>query len=343
MDLQNQIESLKKIFNEKIAAAKNSADIEQIRIEFLSRKGKLSELLGSIKSLSIDEKREFGPKLNALKQELESAFEDKKAAIDQQSSKTSAKNLQYFDVTAHKADQLYGSLHPYTHVIRHVENIFISMGFAIADTPEVETQYRNFEALNIPDDHPAREMHDTFWLTIPGILMRTHTSTAQAHGMENHKPPIAIVAPGRCYRHEATDASHDFMFMQAEGFFIGKDITMSNLLATIKTFLEGIFEKENLDLRVRPSYFPFVEPGVEIDMSCPFCADGCSVCSRSKWVEICGAGLIHPNVLRCGGIDPDIYSGFAFGFGLTRLVMLKYGINDIRLLSSMKVNFLKQF
>ncbi len=343
MNLQKQIETLQKAFLEKLSQAQNSDDIEQVRIEFLSRKGKLSDLLGTLKTLPIEQKREFGPKLNALKQELEAAYEDAIASLTSKSAQSAQKNLQYFDVTAYNAEQLYGSLHPYTHVIRHVENIFISMGFQIADTPEVETEYRNFEALNIPDDHPAREMHDTFWLTIPGMLMRTHTSTAQAHGMENNKPPIAIVAPGRCYRHEATDASHDFMFMQAEGFFIGKDVTMGNLLATVKTFLQGIFQKQDLSIRVRPSYFPFVEPGVEVDMSCPFCTDGCSVCSRSKWVEICGAGLIHPNVLRCGGINPDEYSGFAFGFGLTRLVMLKYGINDIRLLSSMKVNFLKQF
>lgn len=343
MDLQNQIESLKKAFREKLATAKTSEEFEQIRIEFLSRKGKLAELLGTLKTLSIEEKREFGPKLNALKQELEDAFEAKKVSLEQESAHSAQKKLQYFDVTAYKAEQLSGSLHPYTQVIRHVENIFISMGFAITDTPEVETEYRNFEALNIPDDHPAREMHDTFWLTIPGMLMRTHTSTAQSRIMELQKPPIAIVSPGRVYRYEAVDASHDFAFMQVESFLIDKNITMSNLLALIKTLLQAILQKEDLAIRVRPSYFPFVEPGIEVDMSCPFCTDGCSVCSQSKWIEMGGAGLIHPNVLRCGGIDPEEYSGCAFGFGLTRLVMLKYGINDIRLLSSMKVNFLKQF
>jgi phenylalanyl-tRNA synthetase alpha chain len=343
MDLKNQIETLRKTFLERLSKTTSLDDLEQVRIEFLSRKGSVSDLLGMIKTFSIEEKRIFGPLLNELKKELETTFETAKDRLTKESQNSAEKNLQYFDITAYEADTLYGSLHPYTHVIRHVENIFISMGFEIADTPEVETEYRNFEVLNIPEDHPAREMHDTFWLTIPGMLMRTHTSTAQAHGMETRKPPIAIVAPGRCYRHEATDASHDFMFMQTEGFFISKNITMGNLLATVKTFLKGIFEKEDIALRVRPSYFPFVEPGVEIDMSCPFCNNGCSVCSRSKWIEICGAGLIHPNVLRCGGIDPEEYSGFAFGFGLTRLVMLKYGINDIRLLSSMKVNFLRQF
>ncbi|MEX0671978.1 MAG: phenylalanine--tRNA ligase subunit alpha [Candidatus Babeliales bacterium] len=343
MDLYNHIELLKTTFLTEISHATTQASIEKIRLEFLSRKGKLSELLASLKNFSLEDKKKFGPILNTLKKELEEAFDAQCARVEKESIHAAQQKAQYFDVTAYKAAQLYGTLHPYTQVIRHIENIFISMGFQVADTPEVETEYRNFEALNIPDTHPAREMHDTFWLTIPGMLMRTHTSTAQSRIMELQKPPIAIVSPGRVYRYEAVDASHDFAFMQVESFLIDKNITISNLLALIKTLLQAIFEKDNLTIRVRPSYFPFVEPGIEVDMSCPFCTKGCSVCSQSRWIEMGGAGLIHPNVLRCGGIDPEEYSGCAFGFGLTRLVMLKYGISDIRLLSSMKVNFLKQF
>ncbi len=343
MNLENLIASLKLAFSQQLEKADTLEKLEAVRVEFLSRKGKLPEILGSIKTLSPEDKREFGPKLNALKQELEKAFIDKKDNLERQTLETVKKQLQYFDVTAYNADQLFGSLHPYTYLIRHIENIFISMGFAVADTPEVETEFCNFEALNIPDDHPARDMHDTFWLTLPGMLMRTHTSTAQNRIMKQQKPPIAVVSPGRVYRYEAVDASHDFAFMQVESFFIDKNVNMGNLLALIKTLLQAIFEKTDLNIRVRPSYFPFVEPGVEVDMTCPFCTTGCGVCSQSRWIEIGGAGLIHPNVLRLGGIDPEQYSGCAFGFGLTRLAMLKYGINDIRLLRSLKVDFLKQF
>ena len=212
--------------------------------------------------------------------------------------------------------------------------------------PEVDTDYYNFEALNIPKEHPARDMHDTFWLSKAyhqPLLMRTHTSSVQAHAMETRRPPIAVGIPGRCYRHEATDASHDFMFMQCEILMIDKNISLSNLFATAKQFLSALFGKQDMTIRVRPGYFPFVEPGVEIDVSCPFCKTGCGVCKKTRWLEICGAGLVHPNVLKASNINPQEYSGFAFGFGLTRLVMLKYGINDIRLLHSNKIDFLKQF
>ena len=217
------------------------------------------------------------------------------------------------------------------------------MGYEILDGPEVETDFYNFQALNIPADHPARDMQDTFWLTLPGFLMRTHTSSVEIHTMVNRKPPLAIVVPGRAYRNEATDASHDFMFMQLEGLFVDKNVSLAHLFATVQTFLQNLFEKKDLTIKVRPSYYPFVEPGVDIIMSCPFCPQGCSVCKRTRWIEIAGAGLTHPAVLEACKINPNEYSGFAFGFGLTRLVMLKYGITDIRLLHSNKIEFLKQF
>ena len=218
------------------------------------------------------------------------------------------------------------------------------MGYDIADGPEVETDFYNFQALNIPADHPARDMHDTFWLTTPSLLLRTHTSPVQIRAME-HKPlPLAIFAPGRTFRNEATDASHLFMFTQGEGLVIDKNISIANLLATARAFLQAFFEKEDLHIRARPGYFPFVEPGIEIDASCPFCSGkGCSPCKKTGWIELLGAGLVHPNVLKAGGIDPQEYSGFAFGFGIERLAMIKYGINDVRLFHSSKLPFLRQF
>lgn len=344
--MSNKESSLKTIaaeFHERLAQASTEQDLEQIRIDFLGRKGKLSELVDYLKTVSVEEKRELGPLINALKQELNTAFEQKEQTFHQQKLAQAAARQAAFDVTSYKPAQLHGSLHPYTHVIQDIENIFMSMGFAITEGQEVETDFVNFEALNIPENHPARDTHDTFWLDIPGLLLRTHTSTAQVRAMMNNKPPLAIAAPGRCYRHEATDASHDFMFMQCEGLVVDKNISMAHLLGTMRQFLQALFKKEKLDIRMRSSFFPFVEPGVEIDMTCPFCTNGCSVCKKTRWIEICGAGLVHPHVLKACGIDPNEYSGFAFGFGLTRLVMLKYGIHDIRLLHNPKVEFLKQF
>lgn len=340
--LESKLIDLKSSFLNDLEATTNEQQLEKVRVDYLGRSGSIAALMEILKPLSLDEKRLWGPKLNAFKQEAQAAFDAKQEALAATARENAALKQHSFDVTAYQPHQLRGSLHPYTHVIEEIENVFISMGFKIVDGPEIETDYYNFKALNIPDDHPARDMHDTFWLDVPGMLLRTHTSPVEVHIMESTQPPIAIMAPGRCYRHEATDASHDFMFMQAEGLVIDKNISMSNLLATVQAFLQAIFEKE-LKIRVRPGYFPFVEPGIEIDISCPFCTKGCSVCKKTTWIETAGAGLVHPNVLRASNIDPTVYSGFAFGFGLTRLTMLKYGINDIRLLHSGKLDFLKQF
>lgn len=340
---ESSLATLKTQFLERLSAASTEEELEQIRIDFLGRKGLLSELMEKLKGLSIEEKRIAGPQLNSLKLTLNDAFEAKLKELQQTRLAQLLQKQASFDVTSYKPDTLRGSLHPYTHTITEIENVFISMGFAIAQGNEVETDFVNFEALNIPADHPARDMHDTFWLDIPGLLLRTHTSTVQIRCMQNQKPPLAIAAPGRVYRHEATDASHDFMFLQCEGLLVDKNISMANLLATTKQFFQALFKREKLDIRVKPSFFPFVEPGIQFDMTCPFCTQGCSVCKKSRWIEIGGAGLVHPNVLIACNINPHEYSGFAFGFGLTRLVMLKYGIRDIRLLHNPKVDFLKQF
>jgi phenylalanyl-tRNA synthetase alpha chain len=217
------------------------------------------------------------------------------------------------------------------------------MGFEIINGIEVETEFANFEALNIPKDHPARESQDTFWLNLPDKLLRTQTSNVQIHTLQEHKPPFAITSLGRVYRNEATDATHDYMFMQCELMVVDTKQSLSNLFAIVQELFRCIFKNNELKLRIRPGFFPFVEPGIEVDIQCPFCQNGCSICKRTTWIEAGGAGLVHPNVLEVCGVDKDKYSGCAFGFGLTRLVMLKYGINDVRLLHSCSLDFLQQF
>lgn len=343
MDLKNQIALTKEALLKTFHLADTEQALEQARIEFLGRNGKIAALMDTLKTLSVDEKKNLGPALNELKKVAETTYNERKAAIAHAHEQKAFAAFKHFDVTASQYQPLKSKLHPYTHIVEHVENVFMSMGYEIVDGPEAESDYYNFQALNIPGDHPARDMYDTFWLDVPHMLMRTHTSPVQVHAMENKELPLAVVAPGRVYRHEATDASHDIMFLQTEGLFIGKNVSMADLFATAKAVLQGIFEKKDLNIRVRPGFFPFVEPGVEIDMTCPFCKHGCSVCKKSTWIEVFPAGLIHPNVLKCSGIDPEIYSGFAFGFGLTRLAMIKYGINDLRLFHSGKLQFLDQF
>lgn len=341
--IRKQLQQLQEQFYADLGKAHSIEELEKIRIKFLSRQGLLAELMQTIKDMSAEDKREFGPLLNQAKVQAEQDFNNKKQALEQAALNAAQEALKNFDVTAYKPHAVFGHLHAYTHVLEKIENIFISMGYQIVDGPELEDDRHNFEALNVPADHPARDMQDTFWLNLPGKLMRTQTSAVQIRFMEKHTPPFAISATGRCYRNEAVDASHDFVFMQTEGLFVSKDVSMANLFATLRTFLQGVFEREDLEIRVRPGYFPFVEPGVEVDMLCPFCKEGCSVCKKTRWIELGGAGLVHPNVLKACSIDPATYSGFAFGFGLTRMVMLKYGISDIRLLTSTRIDFLEQF
>lgn len=330
-------------FEQALTQAKTVADLEQVRITFLGRSGHLHVLMEELKALPVEQKKEVGPILNELKKKLQADFLIATERVKEAQEQARATTLQNFDVTAYQPGLATGSLHPLTYVRRRVEDLFVSMGFALAEGPELETEWYNFEALNIPGDHPARDMQDTLWLELPGHLMRTHTSSVQGRYMQQHKPPFAIFATGRCYRHEATDATHDYVFMQVEGLLVGKDISLAHLLGTLKCFLADLFAKEDVQLRLRPSYFPFVEPAVEVDMQCPFCTAGCSTCKHSGWIEILGAGLVHPAVLENFGIDSKEYSGLAFGPGLTRLAMLKYGIPDIRLLHSESLEFLKQF
>ena len=342
-DLKRIIQDITNEFSERIDQISKVSELDALRVLFLGKNVNITLLFKKIGELSVEEKKEIVPKLNNLKSSAEEIFKKKKKELIEKAAHAAQLREKHFDVTSYKTGVLRGHHHPYSLFFEEIEDIFISMGYDLLDGPYVETDYYNFTALNIPDDHPARDMHDTFWLNKKNFLLRTHTSPVQVRTMESESPPIAAVVPGFTFRHESVDASHDTMFAQCEGFVIGKDINLSHLFATAQTFLRRLFGIEKLDIRVRPGFFPFVEPGIEIDMRCPFCEKGCSVCKKTRWVEVFPGGLIHPNVLKAGGFDPDKYSGFAFGFGLTRLAMLKYKINDIRLFMGGKMKFLEQF
>lgn len=341
--MHNKIIEIEQALSAQLATATTVKAVEELRQILLGKKGSITALLAQMKDLSVEEKKIAGPLIQELKAMVESAIAARSTTLETQAHQAANAKALSFDVTIEQSKARFGHLHPYTLAIEEIQRIFASMGYELWDGPEVETDFYNFSALNIPQDHPARDMYDTFWTTQPGHLLRTHTSTVQVRAMQNNKPPLAGIAPGRTYRHEAVDASHDFMFMQCEGLFVDKNVTVGNLFATAQTFLKTFFEQDTLDIRIRPGFFPFVEPGFEIDMRCVFCKNGCSVCKRSTWIEVFPGGMVHPNVLRASGIDPEVYSGFAFGFGLTRLAMLKYGIDDIRLLYSGKIKFLEQF
>ncbi len=341
--LKEKIDTIKKAFQEALSKVQTLAELDQLRTTYVGKKGLIPALMKELKDLSVDDKKVFGPLINTLKAETQTILDDAKQTIINKQAESKIKKQEHFDITAYKTNVEQGHQHPYSQITEEIEDIFLSMGYEILDGPELETDFHNFTALNIPEDHPARDMYDTFWTDRLNMLLRTHTSPVQIRAMKEKKLPIAAVVPGRVFRHEATDASHDFMFLQCEGFYIDKNVNLSHLFATAQTFLKTLFKKEKLDIRIRPGFFPFVEPGIEIDMRCPFCQDGCSVCKKTTWMEIFPGGLIHPNVLTACGIDPNEYSGFAFGFGLSRLAMLKYGIRDIRHFYSGKLKFLEQF
>lgn len=343
MPLAEKIQSITAVFFVELQSAVSEEAVEEVRIKYMGRQGLITELMHLLKNLSLDEKKMYGPLLNSLRQDAHAAIESKKEELMLAKLNQLKQQQTAFDVTAYKPSYIKGSLHPYTAIVEKIETIFMSMGYSLVEGPEVEDPIYNFDALNIPANHPARDLHDTFWLNLPNQLLRTHTSSVQIRTMKQHKPPLAIFAPGRAFRHEATDATHDFIFMQCEGLLIDKNISISHLLATLKTFMQALFDKQSIEIRVRPSYFPFVEPGLEVDISCPFCQHGCSLCKKTGWIELGGAGLVHPFVLQQCSIDPEIYSGFAFGLGIDRLAMLNYSIPDIRLLREGKIDFLNQF
>ena len=330
----------------ELLQATTDAQLEVLRVAYLGRNGHINDHMARLKGLSLEEKRTFGPQIQELQQLITRELQAHQQRMQAHELDQMLQQQKYFDVTAYTAspfEQLQGSLHPYTQLIERIEDIFTSMGFAYAQGPEVETEWYNFEALNIPADHPARDMQDTFWLTTPGLLLRTHTSSVQIHTMQTQQPPLAVFTPGRVFRHEATDATHDFMFMQCEGLLVDKQISLTHLCSLLKVFMRKLFDKNDLTISLRPSYFPFVEPGLEVDISCIFCKNGCALCKKTRWIEIGGSGLVHPATLQACGIDASVYSGCAWGMGIERLAMLLYGVNDVRLFRSGNIEFLKQF
>ncbi len=326
----------------KAKACQDARAVKDLERDYLGRKGVVAELLASIGKRPAEERKEFGRRANQLKEAVREILVARGAEIS--SARLAAdRRGEGFDPTLPPARQAAGSLHPITHVTRELEDLFLSMGYSVLDGPEVELDHYNFEALNIPRDHPARDSHDTFFCDETGrLVLRTHTSPVQVRAMETLSPPFRVIAPGRCFRQETTDASHDHTFYQMEGMVVDRNISVGHLIGAMKTLLRGVFGQD-LDVRLRPGYFPFVEPGFELDARCPFCDEGCSVCKRSTWIELLPCGLVHPNVLSAGGIDPEIFSGFAFGLGLSRLVMLRYGIDDVRHLLGGDLRFLEQF
>jgi phenylalanyl-tRNA synthetase alpha chain len=338
--LKENLLKMKEEVEKRIKEAISAENVDQIRVEFLGKKGKITEILKGLKDLSVEEKKEVGKIANDVKVELENKIN---SAIEEINNKIIEEELkkENFDITFPGYEAKKGSLHPITIVQRRAEEIFKGMGFMIADGPEIEEDKYNFEMLNIPKDHPARDMQDTYYLNT-GHVLRTQTSACQSRFMLDHKPPFRMIAPGRCFRNEAMDASHENTFFQLEGMMVEKDLSIANLVYIMKTLLTEILERE-VEVRLRPGFFPFVEPGFELDINCQICGGkGCPTCKHSGWLELLPCGMVHPNVLKAGGIDPEEYKGFAFGVGLTRLAMMKYGIKDIRDLNGGDLRFLKR-
>ena len=327
---------------ERLNSAPTTEALEAVRVELIGRKGLIAELSKGMGKLSPEERAATGKKLNEAKQTLEAAYEARQAAF--KSAALSARlETEWLDLTVPPSGLAPGAMHPITQIQTEIEDLFVSMGFAVLDGPEVETEWHNFDALNIPPTHPARDMQDTFWVE-GGHLLRTHTSPVQVRGMQTFKPPFRMIAPGRVFRNEEVDASHEHTFSQLEGMMVDRDVSIANLTYFMKTLLAKIFGREDVTVRLRPGYFPFVEPGFELDIQCMVCeGSGCPVCKQSGWVELLPCGLVHPQVLRMGGLDPAEWGGFAFGLGLTRLVMMRYAIDDIRWINSGDLRFLNQF
>ena len=339
--MNEKIEQLKARFDEQLAAAEDSGAVEKLRVAFLGKKGEITDLLKGLKDVSGPEKKEMGQAINRLKSSVDEALTQKAAEIKEKELAARVEAVESYDVTLPSAVE-EGSYHPITLVQREVEQIFASMGFTIEDYSEIVDDYHCFEALNVPKHHPARDMQDTYYLE-NGQLLKTQTSAAQNTIMHKYGAPLRAIFPGRCFRNESIDACHENTFFQMEGIMIDKNISISNLIYFMKTMLSEVFGQD-IKIRLRPGFFPFVEPGFELDIGCLICGgEGCPTCKNSGWLELCPCGMIHPNVLRDGGIDSNEYTGFAFGLGLTRLAMMKYGIKDIRDLNSGNLKTLAQF
>jgi len=339
--MENKIKELKEQFELRMAEALTAEEPEALRVSFLGKKGQVTELLKGLSAVPAEKKKEVGQLINDLKTSLEGEIEAAEESLRNKALADAINNAKRYNPTLPSSEPK-GSYHPITLVQRDLEKIFVSMGFTVEDYFEVTDDYNCFEALNIPKHHPARDMQDTYYLE-NGQLLKTQTSAAQNAIMKKYGAPLRAIFPGRCFRNESTDACHENTFFQMEGMMIDKDISISNLIYFMKTMLSEVFERE-INVRLRPGFFPFVEPGFELDISCLICGGkGCPSCKNSGWLELCPCGMIHPNVLTAGGIDPEEYTGFAFGLGMTRLAMMKYGIKDIRDFNSGNLKALSQF
>lgn len=338
--MKNKIEKLKLDIENDFGSIENVQKLEELRIKYMGKKGLVIELLKDLKNVENDDKKIYGEEINLIKEKVIQKIESKKEELKEKMYQEKINKSKLIDLTIPDSSDI-GSLHPITIVQKELEDIFVSMGFTVEDGNEVETEYNNFEAVNVPKFHPARDMQDTFWLE-NGEVLKTQTSAAQNRIMKKYAGPLKAIFPGRCFRNEEIDASHDNTFFQMEGMVIDENISISNLIFFMKNLLSEIFKKE-VEVRLRPGFFPFVEPGFELDIKCPYCdGKGCKVCKNGGWIELCPCGMIHPKVLEMGGIDVNKYSGFAFGLGLSRLAMMKFEINDLRVLNSMDLRQLKQ-
>lgn len=340
--MQEKLELLEKMAIEKLEQVKTKIELEEVRVEYLGKKGELTFLLKTLGGLLPEERKIIGKLANEVREKIENIIEEKQDELTELEIRETMKN-EKIDISMSKKDDIeYGHKHPLTAVLDDIKDIFIGMGYSIAEGPEVEFATLNFDSLNTPKDHPARDLQDTFYIN-EDIILRTQTSPVQARTMLNENPPIKIIAPGRVYRSDNVDATHSPMFHQVEGLVIDKNISMSDLKGTLEMFSKKMFG-ENTKIRLRPHHFPFTEPSAEVDVSCFVCGGkGCRVCKCEGWIEILGAGMVHPNVLKAGGIDSNVYQGFAFGLGLERIAMTKFGINDLRYIYENDVRFLEQF
>ncbi len=335
------IKTIARQFEDDLKACSSSKELEALRVKYFGKKGELQNLMQSLRSASAEERPLLGKQINDLKESLSAKLQQ---TIDQFENAELNRQLaaEKIDVTLPGIRQDIGNQHVIVKMLNEAISLLRGMGFSVQYGPDIDSEYYNFEALNFAQDHPARDMQDTFYIQ-PGWLLRTHTSNTQARVLESGKPPIRAIAPGKCFRNEDISSRSHVVFHQIEGFYVDKHVTFSDLLSTLEELFTKLLKRE-VKMRFRPSYFPFVEPGVEVDVHCIICeGKGCSVCKKAGWLEVAGAGMIHPEVLKSAGIDPETHSGYAWGFGIERIAMLRYGISDIRLFQENRMDFLKQF
>lgn len=337
----DEIVIIEEEFDSALENVTDTKKLEEVRVSFLGKKGKVTEIMSKIREIAVEKRKEFGQKVNQIKNKIETTLSSLKEKLEQEKIEKEIANEKAIDISL-PTNETKGSLHPRTTLAKEIEDVFVSMGFSVEDGNEIETEFNNFDAVNVPKNHPARDMQDTFWLN-NGQLLKTQTSAAQNRILRKYNGPLKAIFPGRCFRNEALDHSHENTFFQIEGMLVDKDVSVANLIYFMKKMLSEVF-KTDINIRLRPGFFPFVEPGFEMDATCTFCnGKGCPTCKNTGWLELCPCGMIHPNVFKLAGYDPNEYSGFAFGLGFDRLVMLKTGLDDIRYLNSGNLKVLSQF